>query len=56
MSKGLDSKIIKEKDRLLHFTLNNIINGKFEFKKGNTLASFAEALLVNYDCMFLGSK
>lgn len=25
--------------------MNNIITGKFEFKKGNTLASFAEAML-----------
>lgn len=26
--------------------------GKFEFKKGNTLASLAEALLINFDSIY----
>lgn len=37
------------------YMLNNILTGKFEFKKGNTLASFAEALLMNMDTMFTAS-
>jgi hypothetical protein len=36
--------------------LNNILNGKFEFKKGNALASFAEAILANLDGILNGSK
>ena len=32
------------------------MNGKFEFKKGNTLASLAESILINLDGLFLGSK
>jgi hypothetical protein len=31
------------------------LNGKFEFKKGNTLASFFEALSVNFDSIFPGA-
>ena len=29
--------------------LNNIIGGKFEYKKGNTLASLAEAFLYSLE-------
>jgi hypothetical protein len=47
-----DFRAVREKDRILNFLLNNILAGKFEFKKGNTLASFAEALLANYDSIF----
>lgn len=36
----------------MNFLLNNILAGKFEFKKGNTIASFAESLLANYDSIF----
>jgi hypothetical protein len=36
--------------------MNNILNGKFGFKKGNTLASLAEAMVVNYDGIFMGLK
>jgi hypothetical protein len=32
--------------------LNNILSGKFEFKKGNTLASLSEAILANFDNFF----
>ena len=39
-----DFKAIKEKDRILNFILNNILAGKFEFKKGNTLVLLSEAL------------
>lgn len=47
-----DYKALKEKDRILNFLLNNILAGKFEFKKGNTLASLSEALLANFENMF----
>lgn len=56
MNKSNDPKMIKDKDRLMHFALNNILNGKFEFKKGNTLASLAECILINFDSIFMGSK
>ena len=35
--------------------MNNILNGKFEFKKGNTIASFFEALAANFDTIFPGA-
>jgi hypothetical protein len=47
-----DFKAVKEKDRILNFVLNNILAGKFEFKNGNTIASFAESILANYDSIF----
>jgi hypothetical protein len=51
-----DPKIIKEKDRIITNLMNNIMTGRFEFKKGNTLASLAEALLENADGVFQGSQ
>jgi hypothetical protein len=47
-----DAKAVREKDRIFNFLMNNIMAGKFEFKKGNTLASLAEALDVNFDSFF----
>ena len=47
LHKTHDLKFIKEKDKLVTFLVNNILAGKFEFKKGNTLASLAEALSFN---------
>lgn len=32
--------------------MNSIIVGKFEFKKGNNLASLCESLYVNLDSMY----
>ena len=51
-----DFKAVREKDRILHFLLNNIQAGKFEFKKGNTLAAFAEALVANFETLFPGAQ
>jgi hypothetical protein len=50
-----DFKAIREKDRIINFLLNNIISNKFEFKKGNTIASLAEALDANFDNLFPGA-
>jgi len=50
-----DFKAVREKDRILNFLLNNILNGKFEFKKGNTIASLFEALSANFESIFAGS-
>ena len=50
-----DFKAIREKDRILNFLMNNILAGKFEFKKGNTLAALAEALSANFDSLFPGA-
>ncbi len=50
-----DFKAIREKDRIINFLMNNILNGKFEFKKGNTIASLFEALSANFDTIFTGS-
>jgi hypothetical protein len=35
--------------------MNNILNGKFEFKKGNTIASLFEALGANFDNTYTGT-
>lgn len=47
-----DGKAVREKDRIFNYLMNNILAGKFEFKKGNTLASLAEALDANFDSFF----
>ena len=47
-----DQRAVKEKDRIFNFLMNNILAGKFEFKKGNTLASLAEALGANFDSFY----
>ena len=47
LQKAFDFKSLKEKDFILNSLLSNIAIGKFEFKKGNTLAAFAEAMDVN---------
>ena len=44
-----DFKAIREKDRIINFLLNNVLASKFEFKKGNTIASLAEAFDANFD-------
>lgn len=50
-----DYKAIREKDRIINFLLNNILANKFEFKKGNTIASLAESLDANFDNLFPGA-
>ncbi len=50
-----DFKGIREKDRIMNFLLNNILNGKFEFKKGNTIASLFESLTANFEILFVGA-
>jgi hypothetical protein len=50
-----DFKAVREKDRIINFLLNNILASKFEFKKGNTIASFAEAFDANFDSIFTGA-
>ena len=50
-----DFKAIREKDRIVNFLMNNILNGKFEFKKGNTIASLFEALAANFDNTYTGA-
>lgn len=44
LSTSREFVVIKEKDRITVSLLNNIINGKFDFKKANVLASFAESI------------
>jgi dihydroorotase len=57
LSKGTgDYRAIREKDKILNFLINNIISGKFEFKKGNSYAALAEAFLTNFDSIFVGSS
>ena len=50
-----DYRAVREKDRIINFLLNNILAGKFEFKKGNTLAALAESLAANFDTFFAGA-
>ena len=50
-----DFKAIREKDRIINFLLNNILASKFEFKKGNTIASLGEAFDANFDSIFTGA-
>jgi hypothetical protein len=47
-----DFKAVREKDHIVHYLLNNILASKFEFKKGNTIASLSEALGANFDSFF----
>ena len=53
MAKGTDFYTVKEKDKLLFQLLNQIIIGRFDFKKGNTLASLAEAISANNATIFV---
>jgi hypothetical protein len=50
-----DFKAVRKKDRIVKFLMNNILNGKFEIKKGNTIASFFQALAANFDTIFPGT-
>jgi hypothetical protein len=50
-----DFKAVREKDRIINFLLNNILASKFEFKKGNTIASLAESFDANFDSIFPGA-
>ena len=47
-----DFKATREKDRVMNFLLGNILAGKFEFKKGNTIASLAESLMANFETFY----
>ena len=47
---------IRIKDRALRFLIQNIMNGKFEFKKGNTLVAFAQMMNHNHSIWFANSK
>ena len=40
---------MRERDNIGQMILNNVQAGKFEFKKGNTLAMFAEAFSASFD-------
>lgn len=51
-----DFKAVREKDRIVHYLLNNILASKFEFKKGNTIAALTEALGANFDNLFPGAQ
>jgi len=42
--KGKKFDIIMERVNLSNIIFKNLLSGKFEFKRGNTLASFAEAM------------
>jgi hypothetical protein len=55
LHKTQDGRVVKEKDRILNYILNNVLSERFEFKKGNTLASLAEALTINFEGFFVGS-
>ena len=41
LSLNHETKSIKKKYRVLTYLLHNIISGKFELKRGNTIAAFA---------------
>jgi hypothetical protein len=51
-----DFRAVREKDRIFNYLMNNVLAGKFEFKKGNTLASLTEALAANFDSFFPNSQ
>ncbi len=40
------------KDKILNSLLSNINQGKFEIKRGNTLAAFAQAININFNLYF----
>ncbi|CDW73308.1 UNKNOWN [Stylonychia lemnae] len=52
LNKAFDYKSLKEKDAIMTALMINITHGKFEFKKGNTLAAFAEAMDLNMRGLF----
>jgi len=54
LSMTTETKHIKVKDKLLNVLLNNTLNGKFELKRGNLLAAFAQAVNLNFT-MWMGS-
>ena len=56
LSKTNDYRMIKERDRLFSMISLNIMNGKFDFRKGNNLVSLVEAMLVNFENLFFSSK
>jgi len=43
-----ESKHIKLKDKVFSLLLNNTMSGKFELKRGNLLAAFAQAVNLNF--------
>ena len=54
--KGTDFRGIREKDSIQNYLLNNILQGKFDFKKGNTLAFLSETLLLDNLATFLNMR
>ena len=52
LSMSSDVKHLKTKDRVTNLLLTNVLNGKFEIKKGNTLAAFAQAVNMNHTLWF----
>jgi len=48
LTEGTDRRTALLRDKALANLTGNIINGKFEFKKGNTLPAFAQALNMSH--------
>ena len=49
LNRGFSTISIKERGHLLNILFHKILNDKFDFRSGNCLASFAEALLIVLD-------
>ena len=56
LNRSTDFKGLREKDSIKNYLLNNILQGKFDFKKGNNLAAFAEALSWEVTSTFLNLR
>jgi hypothetical protein len=54
LSMTTENKHIKVKDKVFNLLLNNTLSGKFELKRGNLLAAFAQAVNLNF-VMWMGS-
>lgn len=56
LANSRSAKACQLKDKILNMILSNINQGKFEIKRGNTLASFAQAININYSLYFGNSE
>ena len=54
LSMTTEPKHIKVKDKVFNLLLNNTLSGKFEMKRGNLFAAFAQAINLNYS-MWMGT-
>lgn len=52
LSMSTEKKHAQQKDKALNLLLTNITTGKFELKRGNTIAAFAQAINLNFNLYF----